>query len=261
MEAYISKIEFIRTNKDNCYWNLLLVDVNNNYIGAYCKPYISDEINFRKQTFGILSACNCYDLLKLSSDNPIPLPIYFKEKTYGGVEELINQSDKLLRFREGIYEIERTWNIFNKRKEIKKYESGEIRTISSESGCFSTWIKHAYYSTFYVTGQVYYGFGFPITIGLDATVDDIKYSSKLFTSFIESILKLYDTNDLLDLSRNKTKFPKININIDDLGNITSIYNQETGITLTEQNASYQITKEIIKEQANNIFYKKPQVKI
>lgn len=119
MEAYISKMEFIRTDKDNCYWNLTLVDDNNNYIGTYCKPHISDEINFRKQTFGILSACNCYDLLKLSSENPIPLQIFFKEKPDGGVEELINQSGRLLRYREGNYEIERAWNIFNKRKEIK----------------------------------------------------------------------------------------------------------------------------------------------
>jgi hypothetical protein len=77
MEAYIYKIEFVRRDKDNCYWNLQLVDENNNYIGEYCNPHISDEINFRKQTFGILSVCNCYDLLRFSSDTPIPLPIFF----------------------------------------------------------------------------------------------------------------------------------------------------------------------------------------
>lgn len=261
MEAYISKMEFIRTNKDNCYWRLTFVDGNNNYIGTYSNPNISDEINFRKQTFGILSACNCYDLLNLSSNDSIPLSIFFKKKPYGGVEALINQSGQLLSLGEGIYETEKVWNIFNKKRAIKSYESGEIRSISSGSGCFSIWIKHAYYSTFYVTGQVYYGFGFPITIGLDATIDDIKRSSKLFTSFIESILKLYDTNDLLDLSRNKNNFPKVNIDIDDLGNITSIYNQETGMTLTEQNSSYHITKENRKGQENNNFSKKTKMKI
>lgn len=260
MEAYISKMEFIRTNKDNCYWRLTFVDDNNNYIGTYSKPNISDEINFRKQTFGILSACNCYDLLKLGSDNPIPLSIFFKEKPYGGVESLINQSGRLLSFRKGNYETEKAWNMFNKKKEQKNYEQGEIRSISSESGCFSTWIKHPYYSTFYVTDQVYYGFGFPITIGMDATIDDIKRSSKLFTSFLESILKLYDTNDLLDLSRNKNKFPKVNIDIDVLGNITSIYNQETDMTLIEQNSSYQIIKENRKKQENSSF-KKTKMKI
>jgi hypothetical protein len=65
---------------------------------------------------------------------------------------------------------------------------------------------------------------------------------------------------LLDLSRNKNKSPKVNISLDDLGNITSIYNQETGMTLTEKNSSYQITKENIKEQEINSFSKKTKIK-
>lgn len=65
IDAYISSIKFIRKDTDNCYWELILVDENNNYIGSFGESYITDSINFRRQTFGILSACNCFDLLRL----------------------------------------------------------------------------------------------------------------------------------------------------------------------------------------------------
>lgn len=48
-------------------------------------------------------------------------------------------------------------------------------------------------------------------------------ASKLFKSFIENILKLYETEDLLRLSGNKKiGYPEVTIKKDELGNIVSI---------------------------------------
>jgi len=254
MDAYISSIEFIRKDKDNCYWKIILVDENNNYLGTFGDSNITDEVNFRKQTFGILSACNCYDLLKLGSSNPELFPIFFKEKYYGGVDYIVNKSGKKMILEEnGYYDLKKAWNFFNKNKEIKKYEVAEIESIKSQSGVFNILLTNEHFSIFYVTGSVYWGFGYPLS---EENMNEkyIKEASKLYTSFIECILDFYDTNDLLKLSKKENlEYPKVTVDIDDFGKITSIGSSKTGLTLTQNENSYLITKKDIqiKDVSNN----------
>ena len=69
MEAIITKIELKKFMK-KYYFSLELRGSNGN---AYVidKPFCNDEIQFRRMVFGIMTACNQYDLLRLASDSPI----------------------------------------------------------------------------------------------------------------------------------------------------------------------------------------------
>lgn len=52
------------------YFRIELVDENG---GTHIldKPLLCDYINFRRQVFGIMSACGSYDLMELATTNPI----------------------------------------------------------------------------------------------------------------------------------------------------------------------------------------------
>ena len=56
------------------------------------KPFCNDEIQFRRLVFGIMAACNQFDLLRLGSDSPV----YKSVKGYynNGLEILENESDE-----------------------------------------------------------------------------------------------------------------------------------------------------------------------
>lgn len=114
--------------------------------------------------------------------------------------------------------------------------------IISGSRVLTFWIKHEYYTTFYASGQIYYGFGYPITcMDINSSTEDIKMSAQLFTSFIEGILAIYDTNDLMNLGKEEyINYPKVSVNINQNGDIISIYNQDNGMMLTKSNKNYQI---------------------
>ena len=90
MEAIITKIELKRFFK-TYYFALELRDSNGK---AYIidKPFCNDEIQFRRLVFGIMSACNQFDLLRLGSDSPV----YKSVKGYynNGLEILENESDE-----------------------------------------------------------------------------------------------------------------------------------------------------------------------
>lgn len=69
MKAVIKKVELKRiVNK--YYFKITLSDDNGN-IFVIDKPFLSDPINFRKQVFGIMAACGCFDLIRLATNNPI----------------------------------------------------------------------------------------------------------------------------------------------------------------------------------------------
>lgn len=68
MEALITKIE-LKQLFNRSYLKIELTDLNG-CIYIIDKPLLSDYINFRKQVFGIISACGTYDLIKLATDKP-----------------------------------------------------------------------------------------------------------------------------------------------------------------------------------------------
>lgn len=241
MEAIVKSIKLYKVDENRSYWKLELEDLDGNLIGFFGDPKLSDSVNFRKQTFGIMAACNCFNLLELGSNNPKFLPIYFEEENYKGVVSIIN----------------REYNIFhqadNGKYVLKKYNDdinkiknnvAEIFCVSSASGVFNIGIHTPHYSTFYNTGQIYYGFGYPITISGEKQ-EDIIFASDIYKSFIESILKLYKTDDLLKMCNcDVINYPKILINIDENNNIVCIGNESNDYCLLQKNDSYTIERDL-----------------
>lgn len=69
MKAIIKKIE-LKKFINNYYFKITLTDING-YTFVIDKPFLSDPISFRKQIFGIMTVCNSYDLMKITTDNPV----------------------------------------------------------------------------------------------------------------------------------------------------------------------------------------------
>jgi len=262
MDAFISSMEFIKENENDCYWKVTLVDENNNYIGTFGDSKITDPVNFRKQTFGILSACNCFDLLKLSSSNPQKLPVYYMERKFNGINSIVNKNGQSLKLgHHGMYEINKAWNFFNKNKEIKQYEIGEIESIESRSGVFVVSVCSGCSVNSFMTGSVYWGFGYPLTQE-NMNEDYIRDASKLYLSFIEGILKLYNTNDLMKLNGNEvSEYPMVIVKTDEKGNITSIGNKDTGFELMTDGISYIIINKNKEQEKEEVKKKSLNVKI
>lgn len=238
MEAIIKKLE-LRKIANNYYIKIDLTDSNgNNY--TIDNPLLSDPISFRKQVFGIMSACGTYDLMKLSTDNPCP------KKVIGyctrGLEILENHKKHWL-----TYDNEKDEYICKKNnsKQIKLINSliktnttnlskkeGKIMSILSQNGVFNLLFSSSTSSAFFTTNQIYYGFGYPINIGNENDVANTKKSAQIFTSFIVSVMQFYGVNDLLKLGGRIDKFPLVSITVDQNNNVNSIYNLDTGIGLT-----------------------------
>lgn len=242
MDGYISSIKFKKIDSKHCYWLITVLDKNGNVIGTFGNPSISDRKNFRKQTFGIMSACDNFDLLTLATNDPHELEITYKEKNmYGGVKSIKNKRHETFFNDNQKYVLKRNFNPFarNDKDDIK----ATIECISSESGVFTIRVNSGYIVTHFVTGQIYYGFGENFPGGTMANQGDVSEMEDSYQSFIESILKLYHTNDLINLGRNITFYPQINIEQDENGKIIEIGNKEKNFRLREVEDEYIISNE------------------
>jgi len=235
MKAIINKIEI---NKDNELNHILVSFASPE--GTLTLDSSVDDVTFRRQVFGLLSACGSYDILKIASLSPKPLEIagYFN-----------NNSLKILENKEG------NWLTYSKneekyicvtpstkqRKEIETMLSaniglekikGTIESIKSESGVFSVLFNGGSFYTHFVTNQIYYGFGYPLYIGREEDIEGVKTSSKMFASFIMSLMDFYNSKDLLKLGGNPNQFPEVDIEINELGSIETITNPENGLGLS-----------------------------
>lgn len=238
MQAVIQKLE-LKKILNRYYIRIELLD-EDGVIRVLDNPFLSDNINFRKQVFGILSSCDNFDLMKLATDNPIP------RKTSGyyqnGLQILENENGEWfnLNKKTGLYMCQKpkqkthdffdnlvSQSICNVRK-----DEGIIEMMVSQSGTFQLLFTCNLGSAFYTTGQIYYGFGYPLTIGgSDANPRDIAYSAKMFTSFIVSLMRFYGVNDMLDFGGNKNNLPVVEIVLNEENKITTITNPINGMGL------------------------------
>lgn len=237
MKAIIKKIE-LKKMMNKPYLKITMESKKKEYIVS--NPFINDSINFRKQVFGMLSACNCYDLMKLSRKEPISQEAtgyYFKGKGYRILE---SKDRKWFSFNEkkGIYSCQKadesTKNLIRMAQEqnISKVEThdGSIESIMSRSGVFSILFQSKYSgASCMTTGQIYWGFGKPINIGNNATESEKIASAKMFTSFIVSLLEFYDKDDLLKIGGDVEVYPEVEITLDHRNRVKSIQNINTGL--------------------------------
>lgn len=239
MEAIINSIELVKINNNRCYFKVKLVDEQGNLIGYFGNSKLSDNINFRKQTFGILAACDCFDLLRVSSDSPEFLPIYLEYDSYDRITSIINMDGDCFSFiGDGRYGINK-----HSLENVDGVENcGQILSITSRSGVFMIMVQTQVFVTSYVTGSVYFGFGYPLgNESSDLEPYYINLSANKFKTFIESILQIYKTNDLLELSRTSAlSYPRVLVEMDSRGKIVSIGNDKNNYYLTQNGNSYEI---------------------
>jgi len=202
------------------------------------KPLLSDSINFRKQIFGIMAACNTFDLMCLATNNPMLKKVvgYY----INGLQILENESKMWLTYDKQLKKY--TCNKIDKNKlELFKkliinnlanifIENGQIEKIISQSGCFQMLFNSKGFASFYVTKQLYYGFGYPFNTN-EGNLKDIKTSSIFFTSFIVSLMKFYQIDDLLYFGGKIEKYPKVELKLDENNKVTSITSPVTGLGL------------------------------
>jgi len=126
--------------------------------------------------------------------------------------------------------------------EAKIENRGIIRSIISQSGVFTIMIETEVFATFYVTGNVYFGFGYPLVCtGTELDERYVNLSANQFRTFIESILKIYKVNDLLLLGGNeKENYPKVKISLNSKGDVVAIGNDKNNYYLLQRSNCYEI---------------------
>lgn len=253
MEAYIKSIKYVKVSKFFGYFKVTLIDQNANYLGTFGNLNFGDPENFRKETFGILSACNCYDLLTLGGKSVIPLEVSVENDEFEKVKSITNKSGiTLYKTSPMMYEIKKDflYNLKNHEKELKMNIDG----IISKSGTFEIFLIGKSFGTFYTTGSIYYGFGYPFYTPEELDKDGLLISMVQFQTFITSILKLYKTDDLLKLNRKEPEFyRKVSVLLDESGKVIALGNEETDMYIVETEEKY----EIVKQKLENI---KPLIK-
>ncbi len=220
------------------YFKIVMQSQGKDYVVS--NPLISDPINSRKQVFGLLTACNCYDIMKLGREIPVPQKVtgyYIEDRGYKILE---NEKGQWFLFNKsaGRYACqkadEHTKELIRKAEEynISKVTKtrGTIESIKSTSGAFQMLILNQKGpSSFFTTGQVYWGFGEPINIGNNATESQKLESAIMFTSFITSLLDFYGEDDLLKMGGKIETYPEVEISLNHSNKVNSITNPATGL--------------------------------
>lgn len=218
---------------------------------------LSDDIHFRKLVFGILSACNCYDLMRLATSNPNCKKMvgYYQH----GLRILENDHKECLTFDEKNCEYtckkmnRKTRELIDMVVEYKEFhcdkEEGIIECITSQSGTFQLLFTCKAGSTFFTTGQIYTGFGYPLSTRTPVHPDNEAKSARMFTSFIVSLMKLYGVQDLLQFGGVIDQLPEVEISIHN-HKITTITNATTGMGLSI-GADYEIINMFELEKQKN----------
>lgn len=237
MEALVKEIK-LKSILNRYYFRLQIQTVDGK-VYHVDKPLLSDPINFRKQVFGIMAACNQFDLLRLSSDTPIYKDVigYYSN----GLQIIENEQNKWFSYdkKRSVYfcdessqSVKELFSMaINRRISDVSIDKGSIESISSSSGVLQIFFKSNGLVTFMNTGQVYYGFGYPIGIGSTEDIEGIRIASLSFQSFILSIMKFYCVDDLLKLSGRVDKYPIVEVTFDK-NKVKSITSMETGMGLS-----------------------------
>lgn len=238
MEYYIKNVRFKNVNKYEAYYLVTLVDEKGNVVGTFGNKKFSTACEFRKATFGIMAAVDCFDLTRLGSDDPNKLNVCYEQDKFGKVLKIFNDKGiSLSKNNDFMYVTKR--NIFA-RKEC--YET--IENIISSSGTFSMLLTEKPFYVFYVTGNVYYGFGYPLFTTSEVKSNDINEASLQYLSYIRSILRLYSTKDLMMISRVKDIVArKVDVVFNHKDDIVGIGNKEKDIYLINGENTFTLLNE------------------
>ena len=244
MEGYIKSIKYRKLNKYEGYFLVTIINEKGVKIGTFGSKEFTSPVEFRKETFGIMAALDTFDLLKIGSRTPNKLKVYIKDDNYERIYRITNQNGMTFtKDQNNLYIVKRNIikNLFNKENQ-SNIET--IESIKSISDTFTMLLTDGPCFRFYVTGDVYYGFGYPL---LERSSIETKYvitSSLQYLTYMRSILKLYGTNDLMNLSlTDEVEYKKITYLTDESGRIIGIGNKNKNIYLISSQNTYELLNE------------------
>ena len=211
MEAMIIRTDLIKTKKGH-YFNVELMDkLNNKY--TFGRPGSSDPMNFRMQVYGIMNACDEKDLLSLTTHNPKYLNVSLF--TLDGVR-YIERDDKVFYYdpKSRLYRFE------NETHEVEHKDKCLINTINFKDGEIRMVLETELGYKIYKTGKIDYMEGIKS-----------RETAHTYSSFIVSLMKLYNKKDLLLLGGNIEKYPEVDIKLNTDGSVKRLSNPYTGKSL------------------------------
>lgn len=243
--AQIESIKLRRVDEENSYFEVELVDEEGKSLGVFGSPYITDAINFRREVFGLLKACGTNDFLKLGQKENISIPITFRCNRRNAVSEICNENNQTFHLNQiGEYVTEPTIE-----NNFISYE-GAIDRVESAIDTLNMRITDGNSCICYVSGNVHYGFGYPL-ITMSNNPELIKKASKHYKEYIENMLKFFGTDDLLRIGGEPIKLPEVLIERDESGNIIAIGREGEENHLRIMNNDYKIEKESLVLINNN----------
>lgn len=248
MVGYISSIKYIKINKNEGYFSVTLEDAIGNKLGTFGNKNFSSPVEFRKETFGIMAAINCFDLTKIGFNIPDKLEVGLEFDKFDRVQKIINKKGVTF-FKNEKYLYESKINLKDLLfgKEIQ--EKWTIENIKSQSNTFSVFLMNEHGGGIgYVTNSVYYGFGFPLITCSEPNSADILSASLEYMTFIKSILKLYGTDDLMKLCKTTPMRRKVDVIVLENGSIVGIGNSEKDIYLVSGENTYTIVNSDMLQQ-------------
>ena len=235
MQAIVKSIE-VKKVLNRYYLKIVMESQNKQFV--LDNPLINDPINFRRELFGILTACNCYDLMRLAREVPVPKEAtgYYTERA--GYEILENKSGNWLAFNRKTerYTCEKADENLKKFIQMAQdyhvsavdVNEGTIESIQSRSSVFSIMFQGKIGVSFFTTKQIYWGFGHPINIGNSNDKKGTLKSANMFTSFIVSLMKFFEKDNLLEIGGDIKKYPEVEITLDHSNRVSVIKNAVTG---------------------------------
>lgn len=187
---------------------------------------ITDKSSFRKLFFGILSACNNYDLSDLSRVKGRKISaIIERQNTFNQrIASIGNKSKFLINDKNDGFIIKK----FNYKetkllKAIQVIQTGKIVSIRSASGTICMVFEFKGYSQGTTGPNLYVGMGYPLN-KQTLTDEEAEFVADYSSSYIAGLIKtILNTKYLYHEKRNKKEY-NVNCTLDELGNVVSIGN-------------------------------------
>ena len=215
---------------NNTHWLITIVDEDENLVGTFHKKQ-NNNIDFRNQTYGIMCVTNCMDLLKIGNLKK-DYNVFVKAKPTR-IEIISDEEGNYLRIDPETAEL-----TIGERLDISGLEKRKITGIQSKSGVVFINTRSDYLIQS-MSGDYSY-LGFKKLYSRFTTKDEEEKGAKFFKDFITQILKICKIDDLIEDSTIKRK---VQVELDDKGQIISIGNEQGNTWIELKNNEYEIIDE------------------
>jgi len=231
MYGKISSMELINT-ESGCFWQLTIVDENGFEIGTFGTPDKSDSISFRKQTFGIMHACGCWDLLSISGKK-ISFPILVEEDPIR-LNTICNADGEFISI-----DLDGTVR-YGENYDISNCEERTLTSLESSSGILSAETTTKYTRQHFQSPNSYIGFN---ELYAQQTSKELEQKgANSFKNFVCQILHLGKISNLFKDNCDFHTYPTVSIILDKDNNIKAIGDINERAWLINNDEGYSISK-------------------